>query len=274
MRTNSTIMQNLLVPTDFSEYSNAALEYAVYIAKIRESTIHVISVVLSNNKGEFEQVKEKMLDLKKDPKYEGISIETYVKLDGAICDEILECAQEVKANLILMGSHGSSTITEILLGSNTEKVVRKSNFNVLTIKHSMIRENIKSIAFASDFSRESNQIFGTIRDIADKLNANVHLLKINTPTHFEPTRVSMEKINKFIENEKLSPLTGDKYKVALYSDSTEELGVLNYCIENEIDIIALGIHNKTSIWKLLHESTSQNLVSHSFRPVLTIPISE
>lgn len=267
-------MKNLLVPTDFSEYSNAALEYAIYIAKIRKSTIHVLSVVLSNNIEEFEKVEQKMHNLKKDPKLEGVKLETYVKLDGVICDEILACAGEVNADLILMGSHGSSTIAEILLGSNTEKVVRKSNFNVLTIKHSMIRENIKTIAFASDFSKESNQIFGTVRDIADKFNTNVHLLKINTPSHFEPTRVSMEKINKFIKNENLSPLTGDKYKIALYSDSTEELGILNYCIENEIDIIALGIHNKTSIWKLLHESTSQNLVSHSFRPVLTIPITE
>lgn len=267
-------MKNLLVPTDFSEYSNAALEYAIYIAKIRKSTIHVVSVVLSNNNEEFEKIEAKMRELKKDPKLIGVAIETYVKLDGAICDKVLECAEEIKADLILMGSHGSSTITEILLGSNTEKVVRKSNFKVLTIKHSMIREDIKTIAFASDFSRESNQIFGSIRDIAEKFNACVHLLKINTPTHFEPTRVSMEKINKFIKNENLTPLNGDKFKVALYSDSTEELGVLNYCIENEIDIIALGIHNKTSMWKLLHESTSQNLVSHSFRPVLTIPIPE
>ena len=36
-------------------------------------------------------------------------------------------------------------------------------------------------------------------------------------------------INKFIKNENLSPLNGDKFKIALYSDSTEELGVLNYC---------------------------------------------
>lgn len=114
----------------------------------------------------------------------------------------------------------------------------------------------------------------TTQDFADKFNACIHLLKINTPSRFEPTKVSMEKINKFIKNEKLFPLDADKYRVALYSDSTEELGILNYCIENEIDIIALGIHNNANIWKLLHESTSQNLVSHSFRPVLTIPTTE
>ena len=265
-------MKNVLVPTDFSDYSNAALEYAIYISKIRKSKIHIVTVVSSNNVEELERIESKMAELKSDPKLEALNIETYIKIDGAVCDKVLECAKEIKADIILMGSHGSSTITEILLGSNTEKVVRKSNFNVLTVKHGMIRESIKSIVFASDFSKESNQIFSVIRDIANKFNACVHLLKINTPDHFEPTRVSMEKINKFIVNEKLIPLNNDKYKVALYSDSTEELGILNYCIENEIDIITLGVHNKTSVWKLLHESTSQNLVNHSFRPVLTIPI--
>lgn len=267
-------MKNLLVPTDFSEYSNAAIEYAINIATTRKSKIHIVSVVTSSHKEDFEEAEAKMAEIRKNPKLKGLKVETYVKLDGVICNKILECAEEINADLILMGTHGSSTIAEILLGSNTEKVVRKSNFNVLTIKHSMIRDGIKSIAFASDFSKDSHQIFGDIRDFADKFNACIHLLKINTPTHFEPTRVSMEKINKFIKNEKLSPLNGDKFKIALYSDSTEELGILNYCIENEIDIIALGIHNKTSIWKLLHESTSHNLVNHSFRPVLTIPILE
>lgn len=267
-------MKNLLVPTDFSEYADAAIEYAALVAKIRNSTIHLVTVVLSGEKEVFEQAEKKLKALKNNEILKGLNVETYVKLGGAICDRILECAEELNVDLILMGSHGSSTITEILLGSNTEKVVRKSNFNVLTIKHRMLRSEIKKIAFASDFSSESNRIFSTIRDIADKFNAQIHLLKINTPTHFEPTRVSMEKIDRFIKNEKLTPLNGDKFKIALYSDSTEELGVLNYCIENEIDVIALGIHNKTSIWKLLHESTSQNLVSHSFRPVLTIPIPE
>jgi len=267
-------MKNLLVPTDFSEYADAAIEYAALIAKIRNSTIHLTTVVTSSEDEDFENAEQKLLDIKHSELLKGIAVETYVKLGGSICDRILECATEIKADLILMGSHGSSTITEILLGSNTEKVVRKSDFKVLTIKHRMLRNEIKKIAFASDFSSESNRIFSTIRDIADKFHAQIHLLKINTPAHFEPTRVSMEKIDRFIKNEKLTPLNGDKFKIALYSDSTEELGVLNYCIENEIDMIALGIHNKTSIWKLLHESTSQNLVSHSFRPVLTIPIPE
>lgn len=266
-------MKNLLVPTDFSEYAEAALEYAAFIANIRKSTIHLLTVVRSASDNEYRKAEEQLKKLKEISFLKGIDIETYIKIDGSISDKIIEGAEDVNADLILMGSHGTSTVSDILLGSNTERVVRKSEFSVLTIKHKMTDLKIESIVFASDFSPESNRIFSIVRKFAEKFKAQVHLLKINTPTHFEPTRVSMEKINHFIENEGLSPITGDKFKVALYSDSTQELGILNYCIENEIDMVAVGTH-KHSFWQLMFESTSQNLVSHSFRPVLTIPIPE
>jgi nucleotide-binding universal stress UspA family protein len=266
-------MKNLLVPTDFSEYAEAALEYAAFIAKIRKSTIHILTVVHSTDEDEYNKAEEQFKVLLKKNFLANTKVETYIKIDGDISEKIIECAEEVKTDLILMGSNGASSVSEILMGSNTEKVVRKSVFNVLTIKHKMANMKIDSIVFASDFSAESNRIFSVVRDFADKFNAQIHLLKINTPTHFEPTRVSMEKINYFIENEGLSPIVGDKYKIALYSDSTQELGILNYCIENEIDMVALGTH-KHSFWQLMFESTSKNLVSHCFRPVLTIPIPE
>ncbi len=267
-------MKNLLIPTDFSEYAFAAVEYAVTIAKVRKSNIHLVSVITSTEVDEYAKVETQMETLKNNPIFKGLQVVSYIKMNSHICNAIIDCANDVKAELILMGSHGSSTIAEIILGSNTEKVVRRSLFNVLTVKHRMVRNEIKNIAFASDFSQESNKIFCVVKDIAEKFSATIHLLKINTPTHFEPTRVSMGKINTFINNEKLILLDTDKYKVVLYNDTTEELGILNYCIENEIDFIALGIHHNASIWKMLHESTSQNLVIHSFRPVMTIPIPE
>ncbi len=266
-------MKNLLIPTDFSDFANSALEYAAYIAKIRNSVLHIVNIVTSLDEDDYKKAEAQIEKLKSIKILEGITVKTYLKLDGKICDKILECADEIKPDLIIMGTHGSSTVSDILLGSNTEKVVRKSDYSVLTVKHKMIEQRLENIVFASDFSPESNRIFSVIRSIGEKFNAKIHLLKINTPSHFEPTRVSMEKINHFIENEGLSPLAGDKYKIALYSDSTEELGVLNYCIENEIDLITLGTH-KHAFWKLMFESTSQNLVIHSFRPVLTIPIPD
>lgn len=267
-------MKNILVPTDFSIYAESALEYAELIAKIRNSTIHLVSVVTSSEPKDFDETEKNLIEMKNKLVSKGLLVESHVKLGHSIVEQIINCAESINADLILMGSHGSSSISEILIGSNTENVVSQSHLPVLTIKHSLLKSNIQKIVFASDFSSESNRIFYTAKEFAEKFKAQIHLLKINTPSQFEPTRVSMEKINKFINNEKLSQLSGNKFKIALYSDSTEELGILNYCIEQEIDIIVLGTHSKSGFWKLLQESTSQNLVSHSFRPVLTIPIPE
>ena len=51
-------MKNLLVPTDFSEYAEAALEYAAFIAKIRKSTIHILTVVHSTDEDEYNKAEE------------------------------------------------------------------------------------------------------------------------------------------------------------------------------------------------------------------------
>ncbi len=84
----------------------------------------------------------------------------------------------------------------------------------------------------------------------------------------------MPKIEKFIKNQRLDALLNDRFKISTYNDTSEEVGVMNYCIENEIELIALGTHGRKGIWKVFNESTSQNLVNHSFRPVLTIKIKD
>jgi len=135
----------------------------------------------------------------------------------------------------------------------------------------MLNLQLKNIVFASNFEPESYPIFPIINLFANRFEANIHLLKIITPYHFETTRTINEKISKFIHNGS----EGDKpenIKSAIYADDNEELGILNYCIENDIDMIVVGTHGKGIIWKLFNESTSQNIVSHSFRPVLTVKI--
>jgi nucleotide-binding universal stress UspA family protein len=266
-------MNKILAPTDFSEFANYAIEYAAFFAKKSGGTLYILTVLRSKAEEDYKLAEKKLAELKKLKNLKHVTVKTIIKVGDSIRDNILDAAAEADVDLIIMGSNGAALVSEILLGSNTEKVIRKSNFNVLTIKHQMISLRLDSIAFASDFSEESNDAFVVVKEMAKLFNSKIYLLKINTPGHFEPTRLSLEKVNKFIKTQKLDDVLGEnKYEIALYSDSTEELGILNYCIENEIDLITVGTHGKRAIWKLFTESTSQNLVNHSFRPVLTIKI--
>ncbi len=265
-------MKVIVTPIDFSECATFALEYAAFLTKIRKGKLYIVTVVASKDDDNFESVSAKLALLKTQPFLQDVSYKIVVKVGSNISEKIEEVAKAFHADLIVMGSHGTSALGELLIGSNAEKMVSISSFNVLTIKHRMIDLQLKSIVFASDFSAESYKIFLTVKEIAHQFNAEIHLLKVNTPFHFEPTRVAKEKIDNFIAKQKLEELTHNKFKIAIYCDSSEELGILNYAIENDIDLIAIGTHGKNLIWKLFTESTSQNLVNHSFRPVLTLKI--
>lgn len=265
-------MKKILCPTDFSEFANYALEYAAFFSKRSGGALCLVTVIKNKNKSNKTETEKKLNELKKLDYLKHINVETIVKIGDDIRDKIIEAAEDFNVDLIIMGSNGASLVDEILLGGNTEKVIRKSKFSVLTIKHQMISLRLDSIVFASDFSKETNEAFTMVRKMAQLFNSKIYLLKINTPTRFEPTRVSLEKMNKFIKAQQLEKLLGDKYEIVLYADSTEELGILNYCIENEIDLISLATHGKKAIWKFFDVSTSQNLVNHSFRPVLTVRV--
>jgi len=267
-------MKSILTPTDFSESTTNAMEYAAYLSKKTGATIHIVTVIDSTDEDVYTDTEEKLKALNLLPFFKGFELKTYIKIGDNICDKILECADDVNSDIIVMGSGGTSSVGEMFIGSNAEKVVINSDYSVLTIKHQLMDFKLKSIVFASDFSNESANIFPLVKEFADLFDATIHLLKIITPNNFETTKESNIKIKKFIENQRLDVLLNDRFKISTYNDTNEEVGIMNYCIENEVELIALGTHGRRGIWKIMHDSTSQNLVNHSFRPVLTIKIKE
>ena len=175
-------------------------------------------------------------------------------------------------DLIIMGSNGVSDVGEMLLGSNTENVIRNSRFNVLTIKYKMLDLKIKSILFPSDFSPETYSIFKTVKEFSELFDAEIHLLRVNTADHFENTTSVIDKMDMLINYFNLDT-EHRKYKKAIFDDKNEEIGIINYAIDNDLDIIAIGSHGKSVLHKLINVSTSQNLVRDSFRPILTMRFS-
>jgi nucleotide-binding universal stress UspA family protein len=142
-----------------------------------------------------------------------------------------------------------------------------SETSQLTIKYQMLSLDINSILFPSDFSTESYAIFETVKAFAETFNAKVHLLRVVTTETNKKTEKINNRMNLFIDHFQLDE---EKIEIAIYKDKTRELGVLNYSIDNDIDMIAIGSHGKGIVRKLVKESISQDLVKNTFKPILTI----
>lgn len=141
-------MKRILVPVDFSEYSEEALKVAAQIARKNNSELvllHLLELPHQANAliGSGSSIPEIMFFKNKaiakleelmDADYlKGINVSEAIEFKN-VSEGIIDASIKNDANLIVMGSHGTSGFKELLVGSNTEKVVRFSNIPVLVIK--------------------------------------------------------------------------------------------------------------------------------------------
>jgi len=255
-------MNNILIPTDFSKNSIYALEYASFIAKSKGVKLIVLHITKDK-----EHVKEQLDKIRALPFFKGANAELVTRAGKSISKTINKVGIEFDIDLIVMGSNGVSSIGELIMGSTTENVIRKSQFNVLTIKHQLLSLDIGSILFPSDFSKESYAVFETVKAFADTFNAKIHLLRVVTSEKDIKSKKIINRMNLFIAHFKLDEKL---IKTAVFKDKTRELGVLNYSINNDIDMLAIGSHGKGIVRKLVKESISQDLVKNTFKPILTV----
>ena len=143
-------MKKIIVPVDFSKHSEYAMEAASILAKKHGAEILALHMLEMSDalltKADNEQNAKAIFFLKlAEQKFEDFLDKDYLKGVDVIpivkhfkvFSEVNEVAKEHSVDLIVMGSHGASGLTEIFVGSNTERVVRHSSIPVLVVKNKL-----------------------------------------------------------------------------------------------------------------------------------------
>lgn len=134
--------EEILVPTDGSPGAEAAIDHAVHIARQNDATINPVYVVDVSDMGDIgddpdalraegSDVIEPVVDAARGA---GLEVNEHI-LEGTPNERIVECAESHDADLVVMGTHGKSGLSRVLLGSTAEKVVRNSPVPVLTVRN-------------------------------------------------------------------------------------------------------------------------------------------
>jgi len=139
-----TAVKSVLVPTDFSETSDAALNYAIDMARAFGAQLYMLHVPGKTGEnfeanfpvGRFETAaRERLATLLSQEEIERLRPEYALRI-GTPADEIVRYADARDVDLIIMGTHGRSGVAHMLMGSVAEQVVRTAPCPVLLVRHS------------------------------------------------------------------------------------------------------------------------------------------
>jgi nucleotide-binding universal stress UspA family protein len=272
----------ILVPVDFSDQSLAAVKVAVNIAKSKKGEVillHLLDIPnfygtdvlreLNSDESFFmvKGAKEKMNEFLTKVETTDVEISSEIKLDNTYSG-IIEFADEFAADYILMGTQGASGMKEVFVGSNTEKVVRRSNVPVICIKEYDESLKFNDIVFASNFYKESDSVVKHLKDLVNHFGSRLHLLRVNTERDFETTWYSNKVMQDFIDEFDF----GNDCTINIYNDDSVENGIMRFSKEINADAMVVSTHKRRGLNHWFNGSLGSDLVNHSILPVITFRI--
>lgn len=276
-------MKKIIIPVDFSQNSEYALETAAALAKQHNAELIVMhmlelseSIFSASSSDRNEETAfmlmvtnkefEKFLDK---PYLEGITVTPLIK-HHKVLKEVSEVAGIEKADLIVMGSRGHSEHDGIFTGSNTEKVVRYSDTPVLVVKSKPESVNFNNIVLGCDFSEKSIPAVRNAVELLSELSEKVTLLHVNLPNlSFMSTDEINETVSNFLS---LAKFNKNDLNIAYTADHTVEDGVLNYANREGANAVSIITHGRTGLSHFFGGSISEDLVNHSKLPVVTFKL--
>ena len=275
-------MKKIIVPIDYSSYSEYAFLSALKIAHKAGSAITCINVVATDidwknlpkeKKAQYPEIldmeaeaKEKLKDFISNHKLQGVKVEEVVAI-GVPHEEIVIISEKQHADLIIIGAHGMGYQNEKFVGSNLQKVLRNADCPVLAVKKNLNGNDLRKMVFASQFSEESRPAFVKLKKILKDFRSSVHFLYVNTPSDFITSKEADARMHAYAKG--LEDMVIHSH---VYCHHEAEKGIIEFAERNKIGFIGLASTDRKG--KQTYQiGTTDTVLYKSDIPVLSIKIS-
>lgn len=280
-------MKNILVPCDFSTASEKALRFALEIAALSEGEITVLNVInltpsyiqdlevnpyYVNSMSFLADLKQDAVasfdEIKKKLGATTIPIKLIVE-QGIVSQAVLKCTHQHQIDLVVMATEGANGLREVLVGSNTEKIVRSSPVPVFAIHKSQKVGQVKNIIFPTTIELRKEKLIERVKVLQTFFKARIHLLYIKTPESKQKDldlKIGLENVAKFYG------LTD--FVTTVKHSKTEEDGIVKFARDLPFSIIAMSTHGHTGLTHLMLGSIAEDVVNHCSESVWTYAGSE
>jgi nucleotide-binding universal stress UspA family protein len=286
-------MMRVVIATDGSKQAEEAVRICSSIPGAKGWEFKLVSVQMSLVTGMYDDLTYGML-------IEGESVRTKQALDkcesllkeagitstseqgiGHAGDEIVRLAQEWKADLIVIGARGHSTLDRVLLGSTSDFVATHARCSVLVIRPASHGADAwaKSMKILVPFDDcdAARKSLTTLQKCLSQVNAHVEMLHVierpalhDASIRYDP--IWYDKIKSIMEEAK--PLLGSnlasKTAVKVVEASYVSERICEELVKNKIDLVAVGERGRSTISRVFLGSNSRHLLRHAPCSVLLV----
>ena len=263
----------VIVPTDFTEVIEYAIEHAACICKMQNYKLSLLHVINKDTKSYLkkEKLTKNAINEKLEKKSKeimdkfGINSDFIVK-QGSIFSAIGKTAKETGANMIVLGTHGKVGVQHIV-GSYAMKVIGSSPAPVIVVQERGFREGYKNIILPIDDTMESKQKVKWAIHIARKFNSVVNIFAMSPSDSYRKAKVkgNMQQIKKFFDQNGI-----------IYTDKFAEKGnfpkqVLAYSKSIDADMILIMTNpDKMMLSFIVGKWEEQLIFNESLIPIMAI----
>lgn len=306
------MFQRILLTTDFSTPSLRLFDFTVGLAKALGSEVFLLHVDEEESMFSLHSSEELIrffrdIELKRDEWMDRLSDEvtaqgipcTQLRAKGAASEEILTAIERHAVDLVAMATVGAGGMKRILIGSTTKKVLRNAPCALLTANAEYgAREaeaaaagegvpdlaRVRKLLYPFDFSEAARAHLDTAAQMAQRLEAQVELLKVlKIPTLIpslpgEPPITLPESSLEYLEQdsqvelqEVVRGLGSERFTHAVAIGSDEAETIVDYAVENAADLIVIPRAGESALRRFFFGRVAHGVVKLSRVPVLSLP---
>jgi nucleotide-binding universal stress UspA family protein len=290
--------RSILVATDFSDTAEAAIAWAIEIARPHRARIRLVHGLMMpiavpdylptappDFGDELRRAALARLD-ESAGKVAAAGVEADVDLRVGIPSQvILEAQKETAPDLIVIGTSGITGLTHLLLGSTAERVVQRATCPVLTIHPDDAGHHrpIRTVVVPTDFSEDAGRALVTANALLRRLERDLRLVLVHAYhlpieyTAYGPIPTSVNYLHDVGADAeaKLGELAAEFAGEGLAVDTVCREGyapdvIVAEATARNADLIAMGTHGRSGLAHLLLGSTAERVVQKAPCPVMTV----
>ena len=276
-------MKSILFPTDFSQNSRNAIEYAIKLFKDAPCNFYVLHVDALSQSGvdsnslimppkvanlphrdnlaaTFAHIKT----LSTNKEHHFIALHEF----GNLIDIIRKTVLDKKIDLIVMGTKGASGLKETILGSNSGNVLTKVPCNLLMIPEKAVQKNPKEIAFPTDYNIfYSHSILVAISQMIHLTQAKLRVVNVSKPV--VPLN-NVQNQNMTYLKDYLLELYEKSHSIHHLKHDRVKSAIEQFVVNEKIDLVIMVAKNLNFLQQLLFDTTIKKISFQTSVPLLVL----